>query len=209
MRPTARRDPPGVVIETSVEFEITQATPADRDQVVRTVVAAFVADPAYRYFFPDDDTYEQYSTAFTRYLFDKRVGLGTVWIAAGGAVAALWDPPHAPQSTQAPELPVDVLARIASYDATVHPLLPTEPHWYLGVLATHPDHAGRRLGRAVMGAGVTTAHADGLPAYLETTNPSNVAMYEKAGWNVVGQADNGGPTTWVMVNRAPVAPSTT
>jgi ribosomal protein S18 acetylase RimI-like enzyme len=206
MHLAAQNDPPRVVIETSVEFEITRAAPADRDQVVRTVVAAFVADPAYRHFFPDDDTYDQYATAFTRYLFDKRVGLGTVWIAAGGAVAALWDPPHAPESARAPELPDDVLARIESYDATVHPLLPKEPHWYLGVLATHPDHAGRRWGRAVMGAGVTTAHTEGLPACLETTNPSNVDLYEKAGWQVVGQADNAGPTTWVMVNRAPEGP---
>jgi ribosomal protein S18 acetylase RimI-like enzyme len=185
-----------------VEFEITQATPADRDQVVRTVVAAFVADPAYRYFFPDDDTYDRYATTFTEYLFDKRVGLGTVWIAAGGAVAALWDPPHEPsQPGPTLDLPAEVMARINAYEAVVHPLLPSEPHWYLGVLATHPDHAGRRWGRAVMAAGVTTAHAEGLAAYLETTNPSNVDLYQRAGWQVVGQAGNGGPTTWVLVNR--------
>ena len=185
-----------------MEFEITQATPADRDQVVQTVVAAFVADPAYRYFFPDDDTYDRYATTFTEYLFDKRVDLGTVWIAAGGAVAALWDPPQRQSRPElALELPTDVLARIDAYEAAVQPLLPTEPHWYLGVLATHPDHAGRRWGRAVMAAGVTTAHAEGLAAYLETTNPSNVDLYERAGWQVVGQAGNGGPTTWVLVNR--------
>jgi ribosomal protein S18 acetylase RimI-like enzyme len=185
-----------------VEFEITQATPADRDQVVRTVVAAFVADPAYRYFFPDDETYDRYATTFTEYLFDKRVGLGTVWIAAGGAVAALWDPPQKQsQPGLALDLPADVMARIDAYDEVVHPLLPTEPHWYLGVLATHPDHAGRRWGRAVMAAGVTAAHAEGLPAYLETTNPSNVDLYERAGWRVVGRTGDGGPTTWVLVNR--------
>ncbi len=184
-----------------MEFEITQATPADRDQIVRTVVAAFVADPAYRYFFPDDDMYDRYATTFTEYLFDKRVELGTVWMAAGGAVAALWDPPHKPsQSGLALDLPDDVIARIDAFDAAVHPLLPSEPHWYLGVLATHPDHAGRRWGRAVMAAGVTTAHAEGMAAYLETTNPSNVDLYQRAGWQVVGQADNDSPDTWVLVN---------
>jgi ribosomal protein S18 acetylase RimI-like enzyme len=184
-----------------VEFEITRATPAERDQVVRTVVAAFVADPAYRYFFPDDDTYERYASTFTAYLFDKRVGLGSVWIAGEGAVAALWDPPDKPANSGRLDLPADVLERIDRYDAAVHPMLPTEPHWYLGVLATHPDQAGRRWGRRVMAAGVTTAHADGLPACLETTNPSNVDMYEREGWQVVGQGTGDVPRTWVLVNR--------
>ena len=184
-----------------MDFEIARATRADRDQVVATVVAAFVADPAYRYFFPDDGTYEVHATTFTEYLFDKRVDLGTVWIAAGGAVAALWDPPDKPNPGGRPDLPDDVLARIDRYDATVHPMLPTDPHWYLGVLATHPDQAGKRWGRRVMAAGVTTAHADGLPAYLETTNPSNVDLYEREGWQLVGRAGDGVPTTWVLVNR--------
>ena len=38
-------------------FEIVRAARADRAAVVATVVAAFAADPAFRYFFPDDDTY--------------------------------------------------------------------------------------------------------------------------------------------------------
>ncbi len=184
-----------------MELEIIRAAPADRDEVVTTVVAAFIADPAYRYFFPDDDTYKRYATTFTRYLFDKRVGLGSVWIAAGGAVVALWDPPDKPATGGRPDLPLDVLARIDRYDATVHPMLPSGPHWYLGVLATHPDRAGRRWGRRVMAAGVTTAHADGLPAYLETTNPSNVDLYEREGWRVVGEAKDEMPATWVLVNH--------
>jgi ribosomal protein S18 acetylase RimI-like enzyme len=185
-----------------VGFELVRAAPADREAVVATIVAAFASDPAFRYFFPDDATYPSRASAFAGYLFDKRVGLGTVWIAEAGSVAALWDPPSSRATDDHRlELPTDALHRIERYDCAVHPLLPDGPFWYLGVLATHPERAGQRLGRRLMAAGVTAAHADGLPAVLETMNPSNVELYRREGWEVVGRTDGTDvPTTWVLVN---------
>jgi ribosomal protein S18 acetylase RimI-like enzyme len=75
-------------------------------------------------------------------------------------------------------------ARIDRYEEAVHQALPDEPHWYLGVLATHPAHAGRRWGRAVMAAGLRQAREDGLAACLETTMPANVELYEREGWQL-------------------------
>src|SRR5258706_9433714 len=37
--------------------------------------------------------------------------------------------------------------RFGRYQSVVHTKMPKIPHWYLGVLATRPDHWGRRLGR--------------------------------------------------------------
>lgn len=176
-----------------------------------TVVAAFAADPAFRFFFPDDATYAGYAAAFAGYLFDQRVARDTVWICAGGAVAALWDEPAvgsadtnpapAPVQPAVLNLPAEVRERIDRYDSAVHAVLPAYPHWYLGILATRPDHAGRGLGRRLMAAGVTSAHADGSPAVLETMNPSNVELYQRAGWQLHGQTQRGDvPTTWVLVN---------
>jgi GNAT superfamily N-acetyltransferase len=187
-----------------VDLQIALATPADRDAVVATVVAAFVGDPAYRYFFPDDASYPTYAAAYTGYLFDKRVGLGGVFTAADAAVTAIWEPrtePSRPAPAGEPDLPADAWDRIERYDAIVEPLLPPDPHWYLGLLATHPSHAGRRLGRRLMAAGVSAAHEAGVPAVLETTNPSNVDLYRGEGWRVVAQAGGlgGVPHTWVLV----------
>jgi GNAT superfamily N-acetyltransferase len=191
-----------------VSFAVVRATPADRDAVVATFVAAFVADPAVRFFFPDDDAYAQDAAAFIGHLFDRRVANGSVWIGAGGAVAALWDLPSVRSSEPATlDVPADARERIARYDAAVHPALPADPHWYLGVLATRPDHAGRGLGRRLMAAGVAMAHNEGLPAVLETTNPSNVDLYLREGWAVYRHtAVDDVPPTWVMVNLPAVAP---
>jgi GNAT superfamily N-acetyltransferase len=178
--------------------EITLATPADRARVVETFVAAFVADPAVRHFLPEDATYPAHAATFAGHLFDKRVGAGGVWLADGGGATALWDKPDTGPAESTMDLPADVLARLDEYDTAVHDLLPTTPHWYLGVLATHPAHAGRRLGRAVMAAGVGQARAMGLPAYLETSNPGNVEVYRGAGWRVAAETSTVELRVWVL-----------
>jgi hypothetical protein len=89
---------------------VTRATGADRDRVVETVVAAFATDPAFRFFFPDDDTYAEHAGVFAGHLFDKRVDLGTVWIVDGGSAVAMWQPPIAVADAPALDLPDDVLA---------------------------------------------------------------------------------------------------
>ncbi|MEV7326803.1 GNAT family N-acetyltransferase [Micromonospora sp. NPDC093244] len=185
--------------------EITIATPADRDAVVGSLVAAFVKDPVLRYLFPDEDTYPVHAAAFFGHLFDKRVHRSSIWTIGAGASVAIWEPPADPATDGhddrgggfAGHFPADVLARVQAYDDAVHAALPTVPFWYLGVLGTHPDHAGRGWGRAVMRAGLARAAADGLPTVLETSNPANVELYRRAGWEVAGHLPEPVPT-WIM-----------
>ncbi|TDC83207.1 N-acetyltransferase [Micromonospora sp. KC606] len=181
--------------------EITVATPKDREHVITSLVAAFTKDPVLRYLFPEEATYPQYSAAFFGHLFDKRVHKGTIWTIEHGASVAIWEPPAAedewPDDNLAAQLPADALARVRAYDEAVHAALPAAPFWYLGVLGTHPDNAGRRWGHAVMKVGLDRAAADGLPAILETSNPDNVEVYRRAGWEMVHAFTEPLPT-WVM-----------
>jgi hypothetical protein len=48
-----------------------------------------------------------------------------------------------------------------------------------------------------MRAGLARAAAEGLPAILETSNPGNVELYRRAGWEVVGSLAEPVPT-WIM-----------
>ena len=162
-----------------------------------TFVAAFTTDPALRFFFPDDTTYPELAARFAGYLFDKRVARGSAYVIDGGSAVSMWDAPGgsgidasqaAGAAIPALDLPADATARLAAYDDAVHELIPSSPHWYLGVLATHPACAGRGWGLSVMRAGLDRAAKDGLPAFLETTNPANVAWYGRAGWEIFGTA---------------------
>jgi ribosomal protein S18 acetylase RimI-like enzyme len=186
--------------------EITVATPADREPVIASLVAAFVADPVLRHLFPDDAAYPQHAAAFFGDLFDKRVPQGTVWTIEHGASVAMWESPgaeHVPaHDTLAAQLPADAMARVDAYNEAVHVALPSTPFWYLGVLGTHPDHAGRRWGRALMSTGLRRAAEAGVPAMLETSNPVNVEVYRRAGWEVAAVVPVEPLTIWIMQQQA-------
>lgn len=198
--------------DTTAARDITVATQDDRDRVLTTLVAAFAADPVLRFLFPDETTYPRYAAAFFGRLFDKRVHRQTIWLVDGASAVAMWDGPHddgesraAPTAGSQPARPslselvsADALARVDAYDEAVHSVLPAGRHWYLGVLGTHPDHGGRRLGRAVMAAGLRRAAADGLPAVLETSNPVNVEIYRRSGWRVIRTTRLGPLDIWIM-----------
>jgi ribosomal protein S18 acetylase RimI-like enzyme len=182
-----------------VEFpDVVQASEADRDRVVDTVVAAFRADPAFRYFFPDDATYDEHAATYAGYLFDRRVSRGTVWVVEGGAAVTMWDPPGGGAAASTLELPPEPVARLDHFHAVVEAALPADPFWYLGVAATHPECAGRRWGRSLMATGLVRAAEAGLPAYLETASPRNVAIYRSVGWEVASTLDAAGLPVWVM-----------
>jgi ribosomal protein S18 acetylase RimI-like enzyme len=175
------------------------ATASDRERAVAAVVAAFAADPAFAYFFPDPDRFVEQAAVFAGYLFDVRLPRGTVWMAGDGQAVAMWDAPGpAQRQHSALALPDNALRRIAAYGEVVHGALPSTPHWYLSVLATHPDAAGHRFGHSAMQAGLGAAAADGAPAYLETANPANVGMYRRAGWEVTAEVRLPGLPVWIM-----------
>lgn len=184
------------------EPEVTIAVPQDRARVLDSLVAAFSRDPVLGFLFPERVTFPAYAEAFFGRLFDKRVHRETVWTIGDGASVAMWDPPSSGEGTDpaslADQLPADALARVDAYDDVVHQALPTSPFWYLGVLGTHPDHAGKRWGRAVMATGLRRAATDELPAILETSNPANVELYRRAGWRVWREATLDTLKIWVM-----------
>ena len=61
-------------------------------------------------------------------------------------------------------------------------------------------HRGTGLGAALIRHGLDFADRDGVPAFLETARPGNVAYYERRGFRTIaeGDAPGGGPHLWFM-----------
>jgi ribosomal protein S18 acetylase RimI-like enzyme len=74
------------------------------------------------------------------------------------------------------------------------------PHWYLGYLGTRRDRQGEGLGTQMLRAVLAGADTDGVPAYLESSNERNLALYERSGFRVIGELEalGHGPTIWRM-----------
>ncbi len=62
-------------------------------------------------------------------------------------------------------------------------------HHYLSLIGTHPDHRDRGIGMELLRANLAAIDAAGQPAYLESTNPANLARYQSVGFEVCGHFD--------------------
>jgi GNAT superfamily N-acetyltransferase len=186
---------------------VRKATRADRARVVRTAWRAFAGDPLVGWFF--EGSYEHAAPEFFATLFDIRVDDGEVWVTDDAVSVAEWNPPDGLRGPEGPrterwrdagtrfaQLTLD---RFAQWGELIDPLLPPQPYWYLGILATHPDWQRQGLGRAVLEPVRERADGEGLPIYLETATEEDVAFYGGLGFGVRHTLDvPDGPRTWGM-----------
>lgn len=61
---------------------------------------------------------------------------------------------------------------------------PPEPHWYLQVLGIRREAQGQGLGSRLLRPVLARADRDGLPCYLETADPANLAFYARFGFEL-------------------------
>lgn len=92
------------------------------------------------------------------------------------------------------------VARGVRIDAGLEQHHPEEPHHYLFALGTRPEKQGTGIGSQLMRAGLRRADADQLPAYLESSNESNVPFYQRFGFEVTQKLTPtaGCPPLWLM-----------
>ena len=64
---------------------------------------------------------------------------------------------------------------------------PPSPHWYLAFIGTRAIDRGRGLASALIAAVTSRCDAEGLLAYLESSNLANVLLYERHGFRVTGE----------------------
>jgi GNAT superfamily N-acetyltransferase len=183
------------------------ATSDDIGRLATTATRAFADDPLLRWFFPDDDEYFDLNPTLTAYLCRRWQATESQWCTDDGVALAGWAPPGRPEvDVERPTIihPESRLAKFEALRIAFGEHTPTEPHWYLNMLATHPDWQRQGLGAALMGEVFRIADGQGLPCYLETETPDNVAYYRHHGFEVRSEwdlltLDDPGPHMWGML----------
>jgi ribosomal protein S18 acetylase RimI-like enzyme len=128
--------------------------------------------------------------------------------------AAVWVPPRGPDDPGADFSAVGMVNQMALGEEVMArrleamiPMLgasPATPHWYLAFVGTRAASRGRGLASALISAVTRRCDADGVGAYLESSDPANVPLYERHGFVVTGEAVIvGGPTVPLMWRDPP------
>ncbi|HAZ17403.1 MAG TPA: GNAT family N-acetyltransferase, partial [Acidimicrobiaceae bacterium] len=123
--------------------------------------------------------------------------------------AAVWVPPSGPDEP-GPDFAAVGAANMALLGeewaverlAPLAPLMeahPVTPHWYLAFVGTVASARGRGLASACISEVTRRCDATGHGAYLESSDPANVPLYERHGFSVTSEVTiPGGPTVPLM-----------
>lgn len=185
----------------------------DRDlrRISRTASRAFVDDPVMRWLIPDDEEYERDHQVVFGNIARRWLATESLWCTDDGVAIAGWVPPGRPEVEPEGVVPHEHpdwrIARFVALNEAMGANTPEEPHWYLNMLATHPDWQRQGLGGALMAAVFDIADSDGLACYLETETEVNVAYYRRHGFEVRSEwdlrtDDSEGPHMWGMLRPA-------
>lgn len=178
--------------------QIRIAAEADRGLVIDIITLGFASDPFVRWMLPGAATYLAVAPQMTEAFGGGAIGAGSAYIADDGKAAALWIPPGLESddsgigeilSANVPaEIQEDAMAMFAEMDA-YHPH--DAPCWFLPMISADPAWLGRGLGGALMKHALRRVDEDGLPAYLESSNPRNISLYKRHGFEVLGEIQHG------------------
>ena len=194
--------------ETRTLPKIKSATTADEEAVIAVITLAFSTDPAARWLYPDPHQYLTHMPPFVRAFGGKAFAHGSAYYVDGYAGAALWLPPEVhPDDHELSAMLVrtvtewerrDVLAvfeQMGSYH-------PKEPHWYLPLIGVEAIHQGHGYGSVLMEHALKPCDRGQTLAYLESSNPRNISLYHRHGFEILGTIQVGtSPPLFPMVRK--------
>ncbi|MHB8458897.1 MAG: GNAT family N-acetyltransferase [Candidatus Limnocylindrales bacterium] len=173
------------------------ATLDDLGLVTETLTLAFLHDPVWSVALARPDGSTVHHAAYWQLYVEGALRYSTVLMTDDASAVSVWVPPDGTELSNAGEEALERLVKATLEPAAVRAMFELwarfaanrphdEPHAYLSLLATHPDHRGQGIGQRLLMEDLARWDAAGVPAYLESTNPGNDHRYERAGFRRVG-----------------------
>ena len=185
------------------------ANPKQYPDAAASLTEAFLEDPVLSYLFEDEEHRPLLLSAFFANRLASRAETDLLLLPSGyeKSAAALWEKPEKDSQNDssfsgAIAAAVTVLGEqwISDRLLNLGPLFEAKPetkHWYLAFVGTRPEVRGKGLASALIAEITETCDRAEMPAYLESSNLENVALYEKHGFRVTGE---------VTLKNGPIVP---
>jgi ribosomal protein S18 acetylase RimI-like enzyme len=181
----------------------------ERSRVFAAMATAFSADPLMRWMFPEA---ADFVAAATGEFYDAfgggAIDQGTAFRCNGYEGAAMWHPPGsgpdverlvaAMQNTVSADIQQECMGLLEGMER-YHP---EGDCWYLAILGVDHAYQGRGHGALLMKHALARVDAQGLPAYLESSNPMNISLYKRHGFEEMGTIQSGSSPAVVPMLRA-------
>lgn len=177
----------------------TMQMPAERAQnrAISTLETAFERDPAVRWLYPSDLAYRNFFPEFAERFGGKAFEHDTSFQIENSVGVSLWLPPGVQPEEQPlidlfnESIPEKRRKDVFSIFEQMGQFHPETPHWYLALIGIHPAHQGRGLGSNLLARALQRCDSEGLPAYLESSNPQNIPLYLRHGFGIIGNIQAG------------------
>jgi ribosomal protein S18 acetylase RimI-like enzyme len=170
---------------------------------------AFASDPIMRWMWPEAHEYLRHFPALVRGFGGRAFENGTAYTTGDFRGGSLWLPPGvAPDGDALDKLFKDTTTEPVRSE--VFPILeqmgeshPHEPHWHLAFIGVDPMHRGKGTGAALLRYALARIDEQGLHSYLESSNPANISLYQRHGFEVIREIRVGGSPPVFPMLRVP------
>jgi GNAT superfamily N-acetyltransferase len=172
------------------------------------MTASFIADPIMRWLFPSAETFLAVFPDFANAFGGRAIDHGAGFIVNDFCGTALWLPPGVESDSETMErIIVDKAspAVLEDVEGFMEQMASFHPHdddcWYLSMVGVDAAHQGSGFGAVLMKHALQEVDKRGCMAYLESSNPRNVSLYQRHGFEAVGSIQSGGSPTMTPMIR--------
>jgi len=182
---------------------------AEVDHAIATLVLAFSSDPVARWMYDEPHQYLLHIPRLFRALGKSSFEAGAAERTDDGLGVAIWLPP----GVHGDDGPLDAVIAgsmveerqadvVAVFEQTEH-YRPTEPHWYLSLIGVEALHRSKGCGAALLQHRLRQCDREHLPACLWSSNPLNISLYKRHGFDTAGMIQVGSsPPIFPMLRHA-------
>jgi GNAT superfamily N-acetyltransferase len=187
-------------MEGAAANKIESANCRDLTCAANLLAESLFDDPLQQWLFPVAKKRLAATTRMFRHLLKPKLADGLVRVIRDStgelASVAVWTPPYPPAPSRWEHYAESFFMRL-TYGRRIHEVReaftklaarhPQSPYWYLQALATRADRRGQGHARCLMDEKFREANFQGVITALETSNPANVAYYEKLGFQIADE----------------------
>jgi ribosomal protein S18 acetylase RimI-like enzyme len=188
---------------------VRSASRNEEGAVSALITLAFATDPMTRWSLRDAQTYLTVMPGLIRAFGAAAYDSGSAYVSDDFSGAALWLPPGVEPDIETlgglirknadPAILSDV---DAIFDA-MERYHPKVPHWYLPLIGADPARHGQGIGSALMRHALARCDHEGATAYLESSNPRNIPLYQRHGFEILGTIQIGSSPVLTPMLRPP------